>query len=164
MESLDREGAQLDVLDAALCAELERLGGSPSRGRWRAARPLVARLVGGLDGLELRVRREREAWLPALERRGAGDAARLVRDRQDGVLDGLRLVRLALAADDAPSVFEHGRALHWRLRELRVLRGAGPRAGRRSARSRCAEWAEVRGVEDSVGWSLIPAPPRWPRA
>ncbi len=155
---------QVDVLAAALAAELERLGGSPSRGRWAAARPLVTRLVDGLQGLELRVRREREAWLPALERRGAGDAARLVRDRQDDVLERLRLMRLALAR-----------------RRRRLGAGARPRAAAaacassRCARSRCwcrspqrvltpREWAEVRRQEDGVGWSLIPAPPSWPKA
>ena len=162
VESLAREGAQLGVLDAALGAELERLGGSPTRSRWRAARPLVTRLVGGFDGLELRVRREREAWLPVLERRGEADAARLVRDRQDDVLEALRLVRLALAADDALSVLEHGSALHARLQELascedQVLVPVAQRT------LTLHEWVEVRALEDAVGWSLI-RPPRWPAA
>jgi len=161
--SLAREGAQLDVLDAALCAALERLGGSPSRGRWRAARPHVSRLVDGLGALELRVRRERQAWLPVLERRGGAVAMQLVRDRQDDVLDTLRLLRLALAADAAASVFEHGRALHARLRELasceeQVLLPLAQ--GTLTLR----EWAEVRAGEDAVGWSPAPPPPRWPKA
>ena len=162
VDSLAREGAQLDVLDAALYAELERLGGSPSRSRWRAARPLVGRLVGGLEGLELRVRRERDAWLPVLERRGEADVARLVRDRQDDVLEGLRLVRLALAADDALSVLDHGRALHARMRELsscedQVLVPVAQRT------LTLHEWVEVRTLEERVGWSLI-EPPHWPAA
>lgn len=162
VESLGREGIQVDVLAAALSAELERLGGSPSRGRWRAARPLVARLVDRLTGLELRVRRERESWLPLLERNGAGDAARLVGDRQEEVLDGLRLVRLALDADDASMAFEHGRTLHTRLRELRACEEQVlvPVAERVLT---LRHWAEVRELEDETGWSLIPQPPPWPR-
>ena len=162
-ESLAREGAQLGVLDDALLAGLDRLGGSPPRGRWRAVRPLVARLVEGFDGLELRVRRERQAWLPALERRGAADVARLVRDRQDDVLDALRLVRLALAADDALSVLEHGRALHLRLRELASCEEhvLVPVARRTLT---LHEWAEVRALEETVGWSLVRPPPPWPAA
>lgn len=163
IESLGREGAQVEVLAAALSDELERLGGSPSRGRWRAARPLVARLVDRLAGVETRVTREREAWLPTLARNGAGDAALLVRDRQDDVLDGLRLVRLALAADDPPSVLDRGRTLHARMRELSACEEEVlvPVAERVLTQR---DWAEVRRAEDLVGWSLIPEPPRWPRS
>jgi hypothetical protein len=163
IQSLGREGAQVDVLAAALGDELERLGGSPSRGRWRAARPLMVRLVDRLAGVEARVRRLRQAWLPALERNGAGDAAGLVRDRQDDVLDGLRLMRLTLGAEDPQPVLEHGRLLHARMRELSACeeevlvpiaeRALTPR-----------DWQEVRLLEDAAGWLLIPPPPRWPRS
>jgi hypothetical protein len=163
VESLGREGQQVDMLAAALAAELERLGGSHSRRRWTAARPLVTRLVDGLQGLELRVRREREAWLPALERGGAADAARLVLSRQDDALDRLRLVRRALRADDAAQVLEHGRALVGSLRELSVCEEQVlVPVAQRILTPR--EWAELRRQEEEAGWSLIPTPPPWPSA
>lgn len=160
--SLRRESARAAELAAALRDELERLGGSLSRARWRAARQPVTRLVDGLCGVEVQVHRTREAWLPALERNGAGDAARLVAVRQDEVLDALRLVRVALSADAAASVVEHGRALCARVRELTACEEQVlvPVAGRVLTQR---DWAEVRRLEDAAGPAPVPETPRRPR-
>jgi hypothetical protein len=162
VDSLRREGVQANVLVTALRAQLDGLSPSPSRGKWRAARALVTRLVLGLDGLELRVRREREAWLAVLGPKGDAAAVALLRDRQDEALEALDLLRRALARDDAVSVLECGRLLCERSQELAVCEEQVlvPLAERNLTPG---EWTAVRGLEDGVGWSLIPAPPPWPQ-
>ena len=52
LRSLRSETMQVRALSGDLRAALERLGGSPTRRRWRSARPLVARLVDRLTGVE----------------------------------------------------------------------------------------------------------------
>ena len=149
----------------ALCeglrAELESLGGAPSRSRWRAGRPLVARLVEGLSGVESRVRREQQAWFPALAVLGAHGPAALMRDRQAETLEALRRLRLAVARDDAGSAVENGVRLLDLLDALaateeQVLAPIAERA------LTPGDWAAVRELEDAVGWALIVAPPPWP--
>ena len=163
LDSLGREGLQIRVLCGGLRAELERLGGAPSRSRWRAARPLVTRLVGGLSGVESRVRREQQAWFPALAVLGANGPATLMRDRQAEALEVLRRLRLAVARDDAGSAVENG------VRLLDLLDGLA--ATEEQVLAPIAErvltpgdWAAVRELEDGVGWALIAAPPPWPAA
>jgi DUF438 domain-containing protein len=161
LDSLRREGMQVVVLCAGLRAELERLGGSPSRRRWRAGRPLVARLVERLSGVEWRVRREQQAWFPALAVLGAEGPAALMHERQSEALEALRRLRLAVARDDVGSTVENG------IRLLDLLDGLA--ATEEQVLAPIAEralspgdWAAVRELEDGVGWSLIAAPPPWP--
>lgn len=161
LDALRREGAQIEVLSTSLRAELERLAGSSSRRRWRAARPLVARLVERLSGVESRVRREQQAWLPALAEAGAGDAGVLLRDKRMAVLDALRLSRLAVRGDDPARIVECGSRL---LECLAELSGSEEHVLVPIAAQTLSEagWAAVRELEDGVGWSLIPRPPPWP--
>ena len=51
LETLRREAGQIRRLCDGLKGELERLGGSPSRRRWRLEKPLVSRLAERLSGL-----------------------------------------------------------------------------------------------------------------
>jgi len=111
LDSLRRDGMQAAVLCAGLRAERERLGGSPSRRRWRAGRPVVARLVERLFGVESRVRREQQAWFPTLAVLGEERPEALMSDRQAQALEALRLLRLAVARDDAGSAGESGMRL-----------------------------------------------------
>lgn len=161
LDSLRREGAQIVTLSASLRAELERLGGSPSRRRWRTARPLLARLTERLSGVELRVRREQQAWLPALAVVDAEGVAILLRDKHTAALESLRLLRLAVTRDDPVPVIEHGTRLLDCLTELSAAEEhvLAPVAERSLSE---ADWAAVRELEDGVGWSLIPSPPPWP--
>ncbi len=161
LNSLRREGMQVRALRAGLRAELERLGGSPSRRRWRAGRPLVARLVERLSGVESRVRREQQAWFPALAVLGAEGPAALMRDRQAEALEALRRLRLAVARDDAGSAVENGIRLLDLLDDLAATEEQvlAPIAERSLSPG---DWAAVRELEDGVGWSLIAAPPPWP--
>ena len=161
LESLSREGGQLLVLCGSFRQELDRLGGSPSRRRWRAARPLVARLVERISGFELRVRREQQAWFPALAVLGVDGAAALLLDRQAEALECLRRLRLAVSRDDAVSTVEYGARLLELLEQLasaeqQVLVPLAERA------LSDADWAAVREMEDGVGWALISTPPPWP--
>ncbi len=163
LDSLRREAVQLRVLCEGLRAELESLGGAPSRSRWRARRPLVARLVEGLCGVESRVRREQQAWFPALAVLGAHGPAALMRDRQAETLEALRRLRLAVARDDAGSAVENGVRLLDLLDALaateeQVLAPIAERA------LTSGDWAAVRELEDGVGWALIATPPPWPAA
>jgi DUF438 domain-containing protein len=161
LDSLRREGQQVRELCAGLREELERLGGSPSRRRWRVSRPLVARLVERLAGVETRFRREQQAWFPALAVLGEEGPAVLMRHRQSEALEARRRLRLAVARDDAVSAVESG------LRLLDLLGGLA--ATEEQVLDPIAErllspgdWAAVRELEDGVGWSLIAMPPRWP--
>jgi len=161
LDSLRREGMQVRVLCAGLRAELERLGGSPSRRRWRAGRSLVARLVERLSGVESRIRREQQAWFPALAVLGAEGPAALMRDRQAEAFEALRRLRLTLARDDAGSAVENGLRLLDLLGDLAATEEQvlAPIAERSLS---FGDWAAVRELEDGVGWSLIAAPPPWP--
>jgi DUF438 domain-containing protein len=161
LHSLRREAAQAELLCADLKVALERLGGSPSRRRWRAARPLVARLVDRLSGVEARFRREQQAWFPALEVLDVHGPAALLGDRQAEALESLRRLRLAVASDDAAFVAENGARLLDELAELLATEQQVlvPLAERRLA---AGDWAAVRELEDGIGWELIPPPPPWP--
>jgi DUF438 domain-containing protein len=161
LDSLRREGVQVGVLCAGLRAELERLGGSPSRRRWRESRPLVARLVEGLAGVETRFRREQQAWFPALAVLGEEGPAALMRDRQSEALEARRRLRLAVARDDAASAIESGLRMLDLLDDLAATEEQvlTPIAERTLS---AGDWAAVRELEDGVGWSLISSPPVWP--
>jgi hypothetical protein len=161
LETLRREAGQIRRLASALKAELERLGGSPTRRRWRQEKPLVARLVGRLSGVELRFRREQQAWLPALEVHGVDGPHALLVARQTETLETLRRLRLAVERDDAISVAETGDRLVDALEDLltqdeRLLEPLGLR------HFSPGDWAAVRELEDGVGWGLIQPPPAWP--
>ena len=161
LHSLRREGAQVQTLCADLRVALDGLGGSPSRRRWRAARPRVARLVDRLSGVEARFRREQQAWFPALEVLDVRGPAALLGDRQAEALESLRRLRLAVARDDASFVVENG------VRLLDLVDGLlateeqvlVPLAELSLATS---DWAAVRELEDGIGWELIARPPPWP--
>lgn len=161
LEALRREGLQVRRLSVDLREALQRLGGSPSRTRWRAARPLVARLVGGLSGVESRFRRHSQAWFPALAVVGVDGPATLLEDREALALETLRRLRLATEADDAATVVEAGLQLVARLDDILIVEDEvlAPLA---EGRFSDADWAAVRELEDGIGWSLIPSPPLWP--
>jgi hypothetical protein len=163
LDSLAREGAQLTVVGHALREELERLGGSPGLRRWRAARALVARLADRLGGVELRVRRVQQAWLPVLAVAGADGPGAMLRDRDARVLEALRLLRLGVRHDDPRAVFEHGMDLLDGLKGLAACEDdvLTPIAEHTLS---VLQWIAVREEEDVVGWSLIPPPPPWPRS
>jgi len=150
LDSLRREGVQVAALCAGLRAELESLGGSPSRCRWRAGPPLVARLAERPSGVESRVRREQQAWFPALAVLGEEGPAALMRDRQSEALEALRRLRLAVARDDAGSAVENGMRMLDLLddratTEQQVL---DPIAARPLSQR---DWAAVSELEDGVG-------------
>lgn len=161
LHSLRREGAQVETLCADLRGVLDRLGGSPSGRRWRAARPLVARLVDRLSGVEARFRREQQAWFPALEVLDVHGPAALLGDRQAEALEYLRRLRLAVARDDAAFVVDNGARLLDLLGELLATEEQVlvPLAEQRLA---AGDWVAVRELEDGVGWELIAPPPPWP--
>jgi DUF438 domain-containing protein len=148
-------------LSAGLRAELERLGGSPTRRRWRQDKPLVGRLVDRLSAVELRFRREQQAWFPALEVHGILGPQALLEARQSETLETLRRLRLAVERDDAASVAETGARLVDALEDLLAQdeRLLEPLATRHFSAS---DWGAVRELEDGVGWGLIPSPPAWP--
>ena len=113
--------------------------------------------------MESRVRREQQAWFPALAVLGADGPAALMRDRQAETLEALRRLRLAVARDDAGSAVENGVRLLDLLDDARgdeeqVLAPIAERA------LSPGDWAAVRELEDGVGWSLIAPPPPWPAA
>lgn len=163
LHSLRREGVQVEMLCADLRVALERLGGSPSRRRWSASRPLVARLVDRLSGVEVRFRREQQAWFPALAVLDVPGPAELLRGRQAEALESLRRLRLAVTRDDAAFVVENGTRL---LDQLGGLMNTEEQVLVPLAEQRLAagDWAAVRELEDGVGWELISPPPRWPAA
>jgi DUF438 domain-containing protein len=161
LELLRREAELLRQLCVGLDAELDRLGGSPTRRRWRQERPLVARLVDRLSGIELRFRREQQAWFPALGVHGVEGPQAMLSARQRQALETLRRMRLAVEHDDAASAAEAGTRF---LTEVDDLLAQDERLLEPLA-LRCfsaGDWAAVRELEDGVGWTLVQAPPRWP--
>ncbi len=151
---LRREAELLRQLRAGLEAELERLGGSPARRRWQQEKPLVARLVDRLSAVELRFRREQQAWFPALGVHGVDGPQALLAARQPEALETLRRLRLAVERDDAASVAEAGARLLDELDDLLAQdeRLLEPLAQRHFS---AGDWAAVRELEDGVGWALI---------
>jgi len=163
LETLRREAGQIRRLCDGLKGELERLGGSPSRRRWRLEKPLVSRLAERLSGVELRFRREQQAWFPALEVHAVDGPQALLVARQTEALETLRRLRLAVERDDATSAAEASARLVDALEDLlahdeRLLE---PLALRHFS---AGDWAAVRELEDGVGWGFIPAPPGWPHS
>jgi hypothetical protein len=161
LDNLRREGVCARRLCDSLQHQLERLGGSPSRRRWRESRPAVRRLVDELSNVESRFRRVQQAWFPALAVLGVEGPEALIGDRQAKALESLRRLRLAVARDDAAFVVENGTRLVELLDDLLVTEEEvlAPLAERHLAPG---DWAAVRELEDSVAWSLIPSPPPWP--
>ena len=158
-----REGRQLRRLCDDFRVEIDRLGGSPSRRRWRAARPLIERLVQRLSAVELRFRRHQQAWFPALAVHDIDGPAILLRDSQAEALELLRRLRHAVDGDDAAFVVEIAVPLldtldHILAADDQVL---APLAERNLSPG---DWAAVRELEDAVGWGLLPSPPPWPGA
>ena len=161
LETLRREAGQVRRLSAGLKGELERLGGSPPRRRWRRQKPLVSRLADRLSAVELRFRREQQAWFPALEVHDVDGPQALLVTRQVEALETLRRLRLAVERDDAASVAETGARLVDALEDLLAQdeRLLEPLALRHFS---AGDWAAVRELEDGVGWGLIAPPPAWP--
>ncbi len=161
LETLRREAGQVRQLSAGLKRALERLGGSATRRRWSLEKPLVSRLVDRLREVELRFRREQQAWFPALEVHAVDGPQALLVSRQSEALETLRRLRLAVARDDAASVAESGSRLVDTLEDLLAQdeRLLEPLALRHFS---TGDWAAVRELEDGVGWGLIPVPPAWP--
>jgi DUF438 domain-containing protein len=161
LETLRREAGRIRQLTAGLRTELERLGGSPTRRRWRRDKPLVSRLVDRLSGVELRFRREQQAWFPALGVHAVDGPQSLLAERQAEALETLRRLRLAVDRDDSSSVAEAGARLVDALEELLAQdeRLLEPLAVRYFSGG---DWAAVRELEEGVGWKLIPPPRPWP--
>jgi uncharacterized protein len=161
LDTLRREAGHVRQLCAGLKAELDLLGGSPPRRRWQREKPLVDRLVERLSAVELRFRREQQAWFPALEVHGVDGPQALLEGRQTDALEMLRRLRLAVEGDDAASVAESGARLVDALEDLLAQdeRLLEPLATRHFS---TGDWAAVRELEDGVGWGLIPQPPAWP--
>ncbi|HEX5641681.1 MAG TPA: hypothetical protein VFZ86_04990 [Thermoleophilia bacterium] len=160
LETLRREARHVLLLTAGLRAEMDRLGGSPPRRRWQRAKPLVARLADRLSAVELRFRREQQAWFPALEVLGIEGPQALLAPRQGEALETLRRLRLAVDRDDAPAAVEAGTRLVDALEDLLAQdeRLLEPLALRHLSPE---DWAAVRELEDGVGWGLV-VPPPWP--
>lgn len=161
LETLRREARHILLLTAGLSAELDRLGGSPPRRRWQRAKPLVSRLADRLSAVELRFRREQQAWFPALEVLGIEGPQALLAARQGEALETLRRLRLAVDRDDAPAAVEAGTRLVDALEDLLAQDEAllEPLALRHLSPG---DWAAVRELEDGVGWGLVAPPPPWP--
>jgi DUF438 domain-containing protein len=161
LETLRREAVLLRLSNAGLKSELERLGGSPTRRRWQEEKPLVSRLVDRLSGIELRFRREQQAWFPALGVHAVEGPQSLLTQRQAEALELLRRLRLAVARDDAPSVAVAGARLVDSVEDLLAQdeRLLEPLAQRHFS---AGDWMAVREIEDGVGWRVIPPPPPWP--
>ncbi len=161
LETLRREADRIRQLSEGLRAELERLGGSPTRRRWRRQKPLVERLTDRLSGVELRFRREQQAWFPALGVHAVEGPRSLLAGRQADALESLRRLRLAVDGDDASSVAEVGVRFVDGLQDLLAQdeRLLMPLALRHFS---AGDWSAVRELEEGVGWTLIPAPPPWP--
>jgi DUF438 domain-containing protein len=163
LDTLRREAILIARLSADLESVLGRLGGSPTRRRWRRERPLVERLVERLGGIEVRFRRLRQAWFPALAVHGVDGPQSVLAQSQADALETLRRLRLAVARDDAASVAEGGARLVESLHELLAQdeRLVEPLAERHFSRG---DWAAVRELEDGVEWRLVAPPPAWPPA
>jgi DUF438 domain-containing protein len=162
LDLLRREAELLQRLLSGLAAELDRLGGSPSRRRWQQEKPLVTRLVDRLSGIELRFRREQQAWFPALGVHGVEGPQALLVARQQEALETLRRLRLAVEHDDATSVAEAALRFGSGVDDLLAQdeRLLEPLALRHFS---TGDWVAVRELEDGVGWALG-QPPRWPAA
>ena len=162
LELLRREAELVRQLCADLEKVLERLGGSPTRRRWQRERPWVARLVDRLSSVELRFRREQQAWFPALQVYGVDGPQALLAARQREALESLRRLGLAVERDDAAYAVEAGARTLGELDDLLALdvRLLEPLARRHFS---AGDWAVVRELEDGVGWALIAAPPPWPQ-
>ncbi len=162
LDTLRREAARLGQLCVDLRRELDRLGGSPTRRRWRLEKQLVARLVDRMGGVESRFRRLQQAWFPALGVHGVSGPQALLGERQAEALEMLRRLRLAVAGDDAASVAESGArlvdVLGYLLTQDEHL--VEPLAERYFSRG---DWVAVRELEEGVGWLLV-TPPPWPPA
>jgi DUF438 domain-containing protein len=161
LETLRREAGQVRRLSARLKEELERLGGSPTRRRWIREKPLVSRLVDRLSAVELRFRRQQQAWFPALRVYAVDGPPALLVTRQTEALETLRRLRLAVERDDAASAAEAGGRLVEALEDLLAQDGRllEPLALRHFS---AGDWAVLRELEEGVGWGLTPAPPPWP--
>lgn len=163
LDTAAKEAAHVRRLCADLRVELERLGGSPTRRRWRDERSLVGSLVDQLSDIEWRFRRQQQAWFPALAVHGVDGPATLLVPRQREALERLRRLRLAIGRDDAVFVVEIGHRLLGTIDGLLL----GDEQVLAPLAQRCftpADWAAVRELEDGVGWGMLPAPPPWPLA
>jgi uncharacterized protein len=162
LEVQRRAGRQLRRLVADLGAELERMGGSPSRRRWASAKPMVERLVGRISEVDAMFGRHRRAWFPALAVHGVDGLGSLVGGREEEALELLRRLRRAVAKDDAAFVAEAGGRLleivDDVLNTIDVI--VAPLAERHLSEQ---DWRAVRELEDAVGYAFV-APPAWPPA
>lgn len=161
LDTLRREAALVRRLCSELRSELDRLGGSPGRRRWQREKPVVAHLVERLSTVELRFRREQQAWFPALEVHAIDGPRAVLAARQADALEILRRVRLAVEGDDASSVVEAGQRVVDSLEDLLAQdeRLLEPLAALHFSRE---DWGAVRELEDGAGWGLVPQPPSWP--
>ncbi len=160
LDTLRREAAFVRRLCGGLRDELDRLGGSPTRLRWQSGKPVVSRMVERLSAVELRFRREQQAWFPALEVHAVDGPRALLAGPQAEALEMLRRLRLAVDGDDASMVAESGQRLVAALEDLLAQdeRLLEPLAARHLSTE---DWEAVRDLEDGVGWALAP-PPAWP--
>ena len=147
-----------------LKGELERLGGSPTRRRWRLEKPLVSRLVGAA----LRGGAPLPARAAGLVPRAGGTRRRTARRRCSSPGRPRRWRRSAACASPSsattrPPSAETGARLVDALEDLLAQdeRLLEPLALRHFS---AGDWAAVRELEDGVGWGLIPAPPAWPHS
>ena len=156
-----RAGRQLRSLTGDLAGELAKIGGSPSRRRWRSAKPMVQRLIERISDAETMFRRHRRAWFPALSAHGVEGLGTLLADREGEALELLRRLRLAVARDDAAFVADAGTRLAELIDDLLGTFDAVlvPLAERHLSQG---DWAVVRELEDGVGYAFIPPPPAWP--
>jgi DUF438 domain-containing protein len=117
--------------------------------------------VERLSGIEVRFRREQQAWFPALGVHGVDGPRAMLVTRQQEALETLRRMRLAVERDDAPSAVEAGVRLLGEIDDLLAQdeRLLEPLSQRHFS---AGDWAVVRELEDGVGWALIQAPPPWP--
>ena len=161
LELLRREAELLQQLRIGLDAGLDRLGGSPARRRWQQEKPMMARLVDRLSSIELRFRREQQAWFPALGVYGVDGPRAMLVSRQQEALETLRRLKLAVERDDSPSAVDAGVRLLGEIDDLLAQdeRLLEPLSQRHFS---AGDWAAVRELEDGVGWALIQAPPPWP--
>ncbi len=161
LDGQGRAARQLRLLTGDLAAELAKMGGSPSRRRWRSAKPMLQRLIERISDVETMFRRHRQAWFPALSARGVEGPGTLLADREDEALELLRRLRLAVDRDDAAFVADAGARLAGLIDDLLGTFDVilVPLAERHLS---MGDWAVVRELEDGVGYAFIPPPPSWP--